>query len=282
MKVLIASDMEGVAGITNWDQVSGGANGNASSQNDEGRLLYTAEINAAIEGARSGGATENQVMDCHGAGHGWSFNSLVLDELDPDVEVVVQREWTDYTELLEEGCEAALLVGMHARAGTPDGVLNHTVHGSAWLEVCFNGTPVGEIGINAALVGTWDCPVALVTGDRATCREGRELLGGGVTTVEVKRGFGRESARHLSPKRARELIRAGAETALGNLGAASPYDPGQPCAIEVELTTTQMVEQFRHHETIEIVAPKRIRCEAEDWWTAWKRFFFNYQWPEGW
>ena len=61
---------------------------------------------------------------------------------------------------------------MHAMAGTPDGVLNHTVSGQAWRNLSFNGTLVGETGINAALCGTWGCPVLLVTGDEAACREG--------------------------------------------------------------------------------------------------------------
>ena len=62
---------------------------------------------------------------------------------------------------------------MHAMAGTPDGVLSHTVSGQAWQNLKFNGTLVGETGINAALCGHWGCPVLLVTGDRATCREAR-------------------------------------------------------------------------------------------------------------
>jgi D-amino peptidase len=66
---------------------------------------------------------------------------------------------------------------MHAMAGTPDGVLAHTVSGSAWWRLRFNGVEVGETGINAALCGTWGCPVVLVTGDAATCREAQALLG---------------------------------------------------------------------------------------------------------
>src|ERR671933_2494973 len=170
--------MEGVAGITKWDQT-----GTGKPLFDEGRRLYTEEINAAVRGARAAGATEIVVMDCHGAGKAWSFNSLVPDLLDPRCEYVVQEEWTEYTGFLEEGCDACLLVGMHAMAGTPDGVLNHTVSGMSWQNLWFNGTRVGETGINAALCGTWDCPVLLVTGDRAVCREGRELLGDNLTTV---------------------------------------------------------------------------------------------------
>src|SRR5206468_5246728 len=137
------------------------------------------------------------------AGKGWDFNSLIPEELDPDCEFVVQDEWTGYTAFLEEGCDAALFVGMHARAGSVDGVLNHTVSGQQWQNLWFNGTFVGETGINAALCGTWATPVLLVTGDDATCDEARGLLGEGLTTVAVKHGLGRYSARQLPPRRAR-------------------------------------------------------------------------------
>ena len=99
------------------------------------------------------------------------FNSLLPDLIDPDCEFVVQSEWTEYTGILEQGCDAALLVGMHAMAGTADGVMNHTVSGTGWREVRFNGRAVGEVGINAALCGAWGCPVLMVTGDEAVCRE---------------------------------------------------------------------------------------------------------------
>jgi D-amino peptidase len=269
VKVLIASDMEGIAGITKWAQVSGG-----ESLYEEGRRLYTEEINAAVRGARSAGATEIVVMDCHGAGKDWSFNSLVPDLLDPGCEFVVQREWTEYTELLEQGCDAALFVGMHAMAGTPDGGLNHTVAGTEWRNLRFNGTLVGETGINAALCGTWGCPVLLVTGDEAVCREGRSLLGPGLTTVAVKRSLGRFSARHVTPARARELVEEGARAALRDPGAAAPYDPGRPCEIEVELATSDAAERYKHLRGVEVREARTIVSAAADWLTAWRQFYF--------
>src|ERR671928_1261806 len=212
MKVFVIGDMEGVAGIVKWKQTTGG-----EALYEEGRRLYTEEINAAVRGARAAGATEIVVMDCHGAGKHWSFNSLIPEDLDPACEFVVQQEWTEYTDFLEQGCDAALFVAMHAKAGTPDGVMSHTVSGQAWRELQFNGVSVGETGINAALCGQWGCPVLLVTGDRAVCREAKELLGEGLTTAEVKVGFGRFSARNLPAVRARELIEDGAKRALKDL-----------------------------------------------------------------
>ncbi|HEY0389416.1 MAG TPA: M55 family metallopeptidase [Gaiellales bacterium] len=271
MKVFIMSDMEGVAGVTNWYEVDGGEPLHA----DRSRL-YTEEINAAVRGAFTGGATEVVVMDCHGAGKGWTFNSLIPDLLDPRCDFVVQHEWTEYTEFLEQGCDAALFIGMHAMAGTSDGVMNHTVSGTGWRNLAFNGTLVGETGINAALCGTWGCPVLMVTGDRAVCREATALLGEGVTTVAVKQGLGRFSARHIAPKRARELIESAAAAALEDTAAVKPYSPGSPCEITVELAASEEVERYRHHPVVEIVDGRTLRSHADDWWTAWRQFYFTF------
>ena len=95
MRVHVLSDIEGVAGIVKWAQTGGD-----QTLYHEGRRLYTEEINAAVRGAKSAGATEIVVMDCHGAGGDYTFDSLLPEFLDPDCEFVVQNEWTEYTELL--------------------------------------------------------------------------------------------------------------------------------------------------------------------------------------
>jgi len=269
VRIHVISDIEGVAGIVKWGQTGGD-----TKLYQEGRILYTEEINAAVRGAKAAGATEIVVMDCHGAGGDYTFNSLLPDLLDPDCEFVVQQEWTEYTELLEQGCDAALFVGMHAMAGTPDGVLSHTVSGQAWQALRFNGTLVGETGINAALCGQWGCPVLLVTGDRAVCREATALLGDGLTTVEVKQGLGRFSARSLTAARAREVIEEGAKRALHDLRAVAPYDPGRPCEVQVDFTTPDRLEEYRHRRGVEVTGPMSIVSRGDDWWQAWSNFYF--------
>jgi D-amino peptidase len=159
-------------------------------------------------------------------------------------------------------------------AGTRDGVLAHTVSGSSWWRLRFNGVEVGEAGINAALCGTWGCPVLLVTGDEAACREGTALLGSGLTTVSVKQGLGRFSARQLPAPKARELIEAGARTALADLSAVAPYEPGSPCEILVDFNTSEHVEKYRYRQGVEITESRQIASRAENWWTAWRQFYF--------
>jgi D-amino peptidase len=269
VRVHIISDIEGVAGIVRWDQTSGD-----QPLYHEGRRLYTEEINAAVRGAKKGGATEIVVMDCHGAGGDYMFNSLLPDLLEPDCEYVVQSEWTEYTAFLEEGCDAALFVGMHAKAGTPDGVLCHTVSGQGWRDLQFNGVSVGETGINAALCGHWGCPVLMVTGDRATCNEARALLGDGLTTVEVKVGLGRFSARSKTAQAARELIEDGAKRALKDLKAVQPYRPGSPCEIKIEFTFVDRLLEYRNRRGVEQLDDLTLVSKADDWWSAWSQFYF--------
>jgi D-amino peptidase len=270
MRVHVISDMEGISGIVKPEQCSGG-----DPMYLEARTLYTEEINAAVRGAKAAGATEVVVMDCHGAGGGWTFNSLIAEDLHPDCEWVVQEEWTGYTEFLEQGCDAALFVGMHARAGERLGTMNHTVSGRDYQRLWFNGTEVGETAINAALCGTWGCPVLLVTGDGAACAEAQALLGLGLTTVAVKQGLGATSARMIAPSRARELIEDGARRALADLTAVAPYDPGSPCEIRVEFKRTAPADRLRFHPGVERLDGRTIRVQADRWWDAWKLFFFE-------
>ncbi len=269
MKILIMCDMEGVSGIVTWNQVNGGA-----PMYEEGRQLYTAEVNAAVRGAKRAGASEIVVVDCHGAGGDWSFNSLIPDMLDEDCTWVAHHPWSRYTELLEEGADACLLVGMHARNNTVDGVLCHTISTVKWHNLWFNDDLVGEVGVNAALCGHYGCPILLVTGDDAVCRESRALLGDRLTTVAVKKGLTRYSARQIPPRRARQMIEDGAYQALQNLDAVRPYVPESPVTITIEVDKVEKMDDFRGRPGVELDYAKQIvKSRAANWMTAWDQIW---------
>jgi D-amino peptidase len=269
MRVLIMADMEGVSGIVNWDQVNGGA-----PLYEECRRLYTHEVNAAVRGARAAGATEVVAVDCHGAGGGWNFNSFIPELMDDGCDWVSGHVWSRYTELLERGADCCVLVGMHAKADTPDGVLCHTISTTKWRNLWFNDTSVGEVGINAALCGHYGCPVAFVSGDEATCRESAELLGDGLTTAAVKRGLSRYAARHIAPARARQMIESGVRSALAARRWARPFVPAKPTTITIELGTVDHAAAFRGRSGVDVIAPVKVVSRADDWMTAW-----NQVWP---
>ncbi len=265
MRVLIMADMEGVSGIVTWDQTTGG-----KSLYEEGRKLYTEEINAAVRGAKAAGATEIVAVDCHGAGGDWSFNSFVPELLHPDCEWVAHHPWSRYTDTFEDGCDALLLVGMHARNNTPDGVLCHTISTVKWHNLWFNDDLVGESAINAALAGHYNCPVALVTGDTATIRECRETMGDEFVGVAVKKGLTRYSARQIPPVRAREMIEAGAKEALKNLSKMKPYIPAKPTTLKVEVGNVEKLAEFMGRPNVEIDTPNlMVYSRGDNWMQVW-------------
>ncbi|HYX50705.1 MAG TPA: M55 family metallopeptidase, partial [Ktedonobacteraceae bacterium] len=188
MRVVIFCDMEGISCIEHWDQVSAG-----TAFYEQSRKLYTDEMNAAVRGARAAGAREIVVVDCHGAGGAYSFKSFIPEQLESGAQYVFGYPWARYIAPFEQGCDAILFLGAHAMAGTPDGVLCHTVSSEAWYNAWINDTLVGESGILAAVAGCWDIPAIFVSGDEATCREVTTLLGEEVVTAPVKKGLGRFS-----------------------------------------------------------------------------------------
>lgn len=269
MRVQLWCDMEGVAGITKWDQVSAG-----KPQYEEGRRLYTEEINAAVRGAKRAGAKEIIVIDGHGAGGDHSFNSWIKDQLEPGAEYITGYRWGCYVEALEQGTDAMLLPGAHAMAGTPDGVLCHTMSSEQWVDVTFNGVKVGESGIIAAIAGTFDVPVVFVSGDTSTCREVAALVGDTVVQAEVKRGLGRFSARNLAPRDACQLIETKVHQALSNpKGWPKPYKTPTPAELRVEMLTPDASVPFENRPGIEIPNPRTVISRADNAWKAWDQFW---------
>ena len=90
----------------------------------------------------------------------------------------------------------------------------------------------------------------------------------------MKEGLGAKTARLLPPRRARELVEAGAKRALSDLKAVAPYDPGKPCEVKVEYKGTTPPQRLRFQSGVELLDDRTIVSRGDDWWTAWKQFFF--------
>jgi len=216
MKVYIMTDLEGVAGVINFDDY-----GTPESRYYEtAKSLTTQETNAAIRGARAAGAREILVVDGHGHG---ALNPL---ELDPAAELYAGRPM-GYPFNCDDSYDAAMIVGQHAKSNTDGGHLSHT--GSFVIEeLSINGVSVGELGCNMLFVSYFGVPTVMVSGDFACCREARDLVRE-IEVAAVKEGTKRGpatgltgeqnklhngAAAHLSPLRARELIEEKAEAGL--------------------------------------------------------------------
>ncbi|MBV9707570.1 MAG: M55 family metallopeptidase [Chloroflexi bacterium] len=270
MRVVIFCDMEGISCIETWEQVHSG-----TAFYQEARKLYTDEMNAAVRGARAAGVREVIVVDCHGAGGGYTFKSFLPERLELGAEYVFGHPWARYIIPFEQGCDAILFVGAHAMAGTPNGVLCHTVSSESWHNAWINDTLVGESGILAAIAGCWDVPATFVSGDEATCQEVRTLLGAEVVTAPVKIGLGRFSARNMAPKDACSLIEMRVAQALSMRNWPKPYKVKAPVTFKVELVTPDRVHDFIGRAGVRIEGPRMVSSTGDTFWQAWDQIWYR-------
>jgi len=264
VKILVAADMEGITGVVEWEHVD-------SKHGEYGRFrkLMTGDVNAAIRGAFSAGASEVIVADGHGNGR-----NLLIEELDararlncgsPSPLAMVQG--------LEAGIKAAMFVGYHARAGAGQAILCHT-WSSRVANLWLNGTLVGEIGLNAAMCGHFGLPVILVTGDQTACTEARNLLGP-VETAVVKQASSRKSAECLPPEVAQKRICEAAGRAVGRLRAGDGPEPlrlESPIEVVIELVDVETADRAGFLPGASRGEGNRVEIQAEDMPAAYRAF----------
>ncbi|MGH2611129.1 MAG: M55 family metallopeptidase, partial [Tepidiformaceae bacterium] len=164
LRVYMITDMEGMASVVFNREIISGYEGERyrtqSSQDywNHYRGLFTQEVNAAIAGARRGGARSFVVNEGHG---GNLFANLLPWEL--DTAALLIRGWPKPMVMstgLDSTAGALFFIGAHANAGTP-GVIAHTY---AFDRFAVNGRVLNETGINALVAGEYGVPVVMVSG----------------------------------------------------------------------------------------------------------------------
>jgi D-amino peptidase len=230
MRVFISIDMEGVSGVTRWSDVV-----STGQDYQRARSWLTADVNAAVAGARAAGATEFVVEENHGVE---MLCNVLLDEIDPEVEVVrgQPRGGATTAAALDESCDALMLVGHHAKVGDYPGVCAHTISYDGYKDVRLHRRSVSEGEIFATIAAQNGVPTILIAGDDVVCAEMQKVCPG-IETATVKRALSREAAAIIPPVRAQRIIAAAAQRAVERLRAGEITAPDftTPFAFEIEM-----------------------------------------------
>jgi len=263
VKIFISSDIEGTAGIVDWEQCTG-----SGAAYEIGRALTLAEVNAAIEGAVDAGATDVLVNDSH-----WTMQNLPPEALAAGAAYLSGRHKPLYMmEGLDGTFGAAMFVGYHGSAGTAS-VLSHTYNPNAIAEVRLNGRIAGESAVNSLVALHHRVPVALVTGDAVTAAEA-EWFAPDADRVVVKESVTRFAARSLHPQEARRQIREGAAAAIRRVaaGRAEPPAVEPPFRLEVDFLTEDMAEMASWIRGVDRAGGRTARIESTDALQAFRSF----------
>jgi D-amino peptidase len=263
MKIFISADIEGVSGVATNVQLK---------KNDEYqrfRRLMTQDVNAAIDGAFEGGATEVLVADGHG-----NMSNILIEELDDRAQLVSgSNRVMCQLEGLDDSFDAIMFVGHHGReSGSERTVISHTLAGICVGEMRINGRAVGETELNASVAGELGVPAIFISGDDAYVKEVKETLPN-VEAAIVKYGIDRFSAKLISPKQTKELIREKAKAAVENIKNAKPYVVEGTITFEIDFKGPNQALMTTTIPNVELIGPRTIRFTSDDLVAAYKQMW---------
>jgi D-amino peptidase len=254
VKVLISADMEGVTGVVTGDQLSP-----SGFEYERFRGFMTAEVLAAIQGARDAGATSIIVTDAHGNGE-----NLLIEKLPDDITLI--RSWPrplGMVEGLDSTVDAVVFVGYHAATTNPAGVRAHTISSATLTSVSLNGIAMPEAGINAAIAGHFGVPVVAITGDDIAVAEAQALLGP-IEGAVVKRAVSFHSAATMTPAAGQALIREKVKAGVARRASLKPYVLRRPIRLEVGFKNYRPAEILSYLPIIERVGSHTIGFSGKD------------------
>jgi D-amino peptidase len=228
-------DMEGITGVVTDAQL-----GPSGFEYQRFREFMTAEANAAIAGARAGGATEILVVDSHGNGQ-----NLLIDRLPADVRII--RSWPRPLGMMEgadSSIAAAVFIGFHSGTANTAGVRAHTMSSANFTGLTLNGREVSESTWGAAILGHFGIPVVAISGDDAATAELAAAVPG-VETAVVKRAISFHSANTLTPEAGQALIRRAVEAGVRKRATIRPTPVRGPVRVTLSL---------KHYTPVEVLS----------------------------
>ena len=264
--VYMMTDLEGVAGVDDWDPRHREDATTAKGVYDRAEMqrLLTGEVNAAAEGLFAAGVEEVIINDAHGAGR-----TILSEELVSGVKLVQGVKRPCWLPGLSPGFDALIQVGMHAMTGTPNGCLAHSMSRDMVYRV--NGAEVGEMEMAAYLCGQLGIPWVFTSGDLHACTESQRWVSG-IVTAPVKEGLGELCALHIAPADARALIKTRVQEAVAAARDIEPLVAKSPVVMEV---THPEPDRLSVPKGVERVDDVTIRYSGESFWQVFHNLFYG-------
>jgi len=263
MKVYLSADIEGVTGVTHWDEAD-----RLKPDYSEFREQMTAEVAAACEGALLAGATEIWVKDAHASGR-----NLIAAKLPRQAHLI--RGWSGHpfsmVQELDESFDAMLMVGYHSRAGSAANPLAHTVSGNiAALKI--NECYASEFLMHAYTAAYVKVPLVFLSGDQGICGDAESLIPS-IATVAVKRGVG-DASINIHPHLAVEQIMEQVQTALLDDAARCRLLLPEQFTVQITYKEHTMARRASFFPGAVLEQPHTVGFESPDYFEVLRLFAF--------
>ena len=263
MKIYISADIEGIAGITHWDEAMKNI-----AEYPEFRERMTREVVAVCEGALNANATEIMIKDAHASGR-----NIIASQLPECARLI--RGWSGHpfkmVQELDQSFNATIMIGYHSKAGTDTNPLAHCFTLNIdYIKI--NGELASEFLFHTYVSASVNVPVVFVSGDKGICEEVKKF-NQHIGTLAVSEGVG-ASTISISPELACKQIRAGIEQALKQDISCCRIDLPDNFEIEVKFKDPVSAYKASFYPGMKTGEPQSVIFETGDYFEVMRMILF--------
>lgn len=263
MKIYISADIEGICGISHWDEA-----GKHKAEYQEFRQQMTREVLAACEGAIEAGAKEILIKDAHGSGR-----NIIATDLPRCARLI--RGWSGHPlsmlQELDDSFDAVMMIGYHSRAGAETNPLAHTLSlQDAYIKI--NERFASEFLLHTYAAAMFDVPVIFVSGDQGICQEIAEF-NQHIRTVAVSQGIG-ASTISIAPQRALQEIQEGVFKALDRDFSGCRITLPEQFAVEIKYRDPVAAYRYSFYPGAEHVGEQTVRFATAEYFEVLRALKF--------
>ena len=253
-KVVIVTDLEGVTGVSTIDAMQVG-----SDLYKEACVNLMKDVNTAISALYDAGADLVYVNDGHFYGQ-----NFVKEMLDPRAKQITVY---DHGSIIKE-VDCAVLIGMHAMAGTMNGFLDHTQNSARIHRYFYDGEMIGEMMQYAVFAGYFGVPCVAMSGDETACKEANKFFPD-MCVAPVKKALSRNLAECYNEKVARENIYNAVKEGYLKRKSVKPYPSKLPLNVEIEFNRGDYADEAIKNnpslQRIDVFKVRSVKEKVEDY-----------------
>jgi len=230
VRILVSMDLEGMPGISSVAQLAP-----KRALYEDARRIMTKIASFVGNVLKDLGVDEVVIADAHGY-----MVNVIYDELPPGITLVsgFPRPLSMVAPIDKYRFDGAIFLGYHNAVGTPYAIFDHTYSGRVFRSVKINGYEVAEYEVNTYILGEFDVPVILVSGD-STLRDRVGRLTPWAVFISFKESLSRYSAVSKPLNKILDELKRGIEESINRLrnGDVKVVKIKKP--IELELTFSE-------------------------------------------
>ena len=266
MKIYISADMEGIAGVNTWDEVT-----KNNPEYEHFQKQMSEEVAAACRGANNAGAKEIVIKDAHETGRN------ILHSCLPENTQLI-RGWSGHplsmVQEIVDTFDAMFMIGYHSRAGGDGNPMAHTWSSASIATVKLNGKPMSEYAMHMLAGEYAGVPTVMVSGDKGLSEEIGEWNHNTVTVV-TKEGIGNSTV-NIHPKKVLQMIEKSAEEALRSDFSKCHVSIPHNLDITIEFKTHMKAYSASHYPGASLINEHTVGFTSQDYYDIMRFVFFAF------